>query len=60
MKVLDINMDLEPRAKEQSEYQVLMNIGTPESGDQFVRVGEIEWQHNEQRVIIHPEEEDVV
>lgn len=60
MDVLDLQNEFATTPDDQLHYEVLMNVGSPESGDDFVRVGEIEWQHNEQCIIIQPREEDVV
>lgn len=49
----------ESAGTEQNDYEVLMNIGD-EIGDHIVRVGAIEWQHNERRIIIQANSDDVL
>lgn len=57
MDLLDLQNEIVEAPDDQLHYAVFMNIGEEESGDLFVRVGEVEWQHNEQRIIIQPETE---
>lgn len=54
MDIMDLRMEIADAPDDQLTYDVVMNVGSEADGDYFVPVGEIEWQHNEKRIIIQP------